>query len=208
MILKRTFPIPSKSLLTDEEIGLSYWPSPADTLVPALLRHIRGRSYAEPCAGNGKLIKNLMPYAKCVWASDVYPRHHRISERCALTLSVAEIGTSLLVTNPPFNSRFLYPFIDHVIHEGFTTWLFLPMDFALRVTSAFVMPFCERIVAVGPVKFIEDSSSKGETTFAWFKFVPRKSRTIFESLEARFNSTKVPERLKIRANRSYYLYCI
>jgi hypothetical protein len=182
--------------LSDDEVQDSYWPSPAEVITPGLVKHIKGLRYAEVCAGNGKLIRHLQPYAKCVWASDVYSRHGKVVERCALSLTAAEMRTRLVITNPPFSSKFLYRFLDHCIEECLTTWLFLPMDFGLRVTSAFVMPFCERIVAIGPVRFIEDSPSKGETNFAWFKFVPRKTRTIFEAIPPRFNSSKVPDRLK------------
>lgn len=202
MIRKRTnLPklSPSNEPLTQQEIEESFWPSPAGLIVPSFLRHVSGMRYAEVCAGNGKLIKHLQDHASCVWASDIYPRHARVLERNALTLTKEEMNAQCAITNPPFSSKFVYPLIDHFIHIGLPLWLFLPLEFSTRATSALVLPFCSHILAVGPVKFIEDSLYKGETQFAWYRFGSHRTKTIFEGLETRYNSRKVPLRLKERA---------
>lgn len=195
-ILRRTSS-PFVEPLSEDEVNESYWPSPAEVVVPKLVRHIRACRYAEPCAGNGKLIGHLQDIASCVWASDLCPRHRKIVERSAFSLQPCDVGTDLIITNPPFNAKFIYPFIDHVVHNGFVAWLFLPSDFAFRDRSGYVMPYCERMVAVGQVRFIEDSPSKGETNFAWFKFTPHKHKNpVFEYRTPTINSKVVPDRLK------------
>jgi len=183
---------------SNDDIKRSYWPTPYEALPVKLRRHLWQICYAEICAGDGRLISHLETFckARCVFASDINPRTSQIFARNAFSLTKEDIGCSTVVTNPPYGRAFLYHFIDHLLGQGITSWLLLPADFAYRVSSAYVMPYCSRIVAVGPIRFLDCYDSAGEKQYGWFKFTEQRGETKFECLEARFNSRYVPDRLK------------
>jgi hypothetical protein len=185
-------------LLDADEVQASYWPSVADVLTPKLYNHVGNHRYVEPCAGNGALIRLLSSWrAKCTYACDVNPREDWIESRDALTLDRSDLGNAqLVVTNPPFNSGFVYNFLDRYIPFGLPVWLLLPVDFGCRQTSGFVMPYCERMVVIGQIGWFI-GSSKGYRQFAWYKFTDVKyNQCVFEWLDPTQGSSRVPDRFK------------
>ena len=55
-----------------ERIPRDFYPTPA-AAVPPLIRHLRGvRSFAEPCCGDGALVRHLESFGlRCVYADDI-----------------------------------------------------------------------------------------------------------------------------------------
>ena len=89
-------------------------------------------------------------------------------------------GANLIITNPPWSRDILHDLI-----MGFSkiapTWLLFDADWAFTKQSRFYMAYCQMIVAVGRVKWIEGSKNTGKDNCAWYLFGgnPLTGQTIF-----------------------------
>jgi hypothetical protein len=140
-------------------------------------------SFAEPCCGNGSLIKHIESLTDggvvCFYAGDISPDQDCISvggaklpteKKDALTLTYGDIcSCDLIVTNSPFKWDTLQPMLDH-LPKLKPTWLLLPFGYAANKRMAPYMKICRKVQPIGRVKWIEDSAASSTDDYMWALF--------------------------------------
>lgn len=163
------------------KVEKDYYPTTDPRAVEPLVPFIRGKTYAEPCYGNGDLEDLLMEVAICKWRSDVRETVGSSKVLDAMSLAKGDLdGIDLIVTNPPFTKTVLMPMLAHFITLK-PTWLLLPADYAYNVYFGDAMRKCAKMVSVGRLKWIKDSKHTSVDNFCWY-FWPQHSthqQTIF-----------------------------
>ena len=138
---------------------------------PKLVEFIRGKSYAEPCYGEGDLEDLLMDVATCRWRSDIRETVGCSKVVDAMCLSKEDIARcDYIITNPPFSRDVLLPLIDHFVSLK-PTWLLLPADYMHNVYFGEYMAKCRRVISVGRLKWFKDSKHTSTDNFAWYFWV-------------------------------------
>jgi hypothetical protein len=139
--------------------------TPAPAVLP-LIPHLRGiQTFAEPCAGEGKLVAALQAHGlTCTFSDDIENGFDATSD-----LKHVFAKFDAIITNPPWTREILHQMI-----VGFQsiapTWLLFDADW---VHTRQALPFldqCSHIVSVGRVKWIEDSKFTGKDNAAWHRF--------------------------------------
>lgn len=145
-----------------------FYPTPHEAVLP-LLAHLAPRTrFAEPCAGDGALIDHLTAAGHvCAWGSDILPQRDDI-----FITDFADIGSAnadCFITNPPWDRSLLREIIVH-LSDMAPTWLLFDADWVHTRQAAPFLPRLRRIVSVGRVKWIPDSSFTGKDNCAWHLF--------------------------------------
>lgn len=150
-------------------------PKAVDKLVP----HVLGKTFAEPCAGNGDLCQSLEDKGlKCLWESDI--REETYSKTMdALDLNKGHLaGIDLIITNPPFSWGMLQPLLEHLPTLR-PTWLLLPSSFMHTVRTRPYMKKCSKVISIGRMFWVfsegKASGVRGKEDFCWYLFGPRES---------------------------------
>jgi hypothetical protein len=143
-----------------------FYPTPRAAVVP-LIPHLRGiRNFAEPCAGDGALIRHLEEFGlSCVFAGDIR------NGQDALALD-SYGAADAIITNPPWSREVLHGLVTH-FQSIAPTWLLLDADWKQTRQAAPFLPHCSDIVAIGRVKWIEGSKFTGKDNACWYKFDSR-----------------------------------
>lgn len=151
-----------------ERIPRDFYPTPFEAVKP-LLGHLgHNIRFAEPCAGDGRLVDHLKAAGHvCAAAYDIEPRRADIAQHDALDRLVGNIDC--FITNPPWVRAVLHPLITHLSRQA-PTWLLFDADWMHTRQSAPFMPMCQKIVSVGRGKWIEDSPFTGKDNCAWYLF--------------------------------------
>lgn len=147
--------------------------TPIEAVEP-LINHLPySFDYIEPCAGDGRLVKHLDKLtnssAECVFASDIEPQHHSVYQLDALKADFGDVMVNFVITNPPWDRKFLHPFIEKYMQIA-PTWLLFDADWMHTKQSAMLMTYCSKVVSVGRVKWIEGSKSVGKDNVCWYLF--------------------------------------
>ncbi len=149
-----------------------YYPTPLAAVEP-LIDHLPYGvfTYVEPCAGDGRLVNHISELTQgsgvCVSKSDIEPKADHIAQHDALSL--LGYGSDFCITNPPWDRKFLHPFIEWYTTQ-MPTWLLFDADWMHTKQSAVYMTYCKRVVSVGRVKWIEGSKSVGKDNCCWYLF--------------------------------------
>jgi hypothetical protein len=148
-----------------------FYPTPRAAVVP-LIPYLRGsgiRTFAEPCAGDGALVRHLESFGlRCVYAGDIS------SGQDALALDHYGAADAI-IANPPYTRELMHRLIAH-FQRILPTWLLLDSDWACTRQAAPFLPCCSDIVAIGRVKWIEGSKHTGKDNHAWCRFDIRHKR--------------------------------
>ena len=152
-----------------------FYPTPRAAVVP-LIPYLRGsgiRTFAEPCAGDGALVRHLKSFdLRCVFAGDIR------DDQDALALD-SYGKADAIITNPPWSRDVLHRLIEHFQNIG-PTWLLLDFDWAQTKQAAPFLPHCSDIVAIGRVKWIEGSKHTGKDNAGWHRFdIRHKAGPVF-----------------------------
>jgi len=148
-----------------------YYPTPF-AVVPPLIPHLRGvQTFAEPCAGEGDLVRHLEEFGlACVYSGDI------CSGQDAFALSHYS-GADVGITNPPLSRETCKPYTCGLLHdliEHFLsiapTWLLIHFDWSATRQAAKYLPHCSDIVVLPRLKWIRDSMHTGKDSHAWFRF--------------------------------------
>lgn len=132
----------------------------------ALEPFVGGLYFAEPCAGDGHLIRLLEERGlTCVWASDIKQGVDALS----ISISIKNSGADAIITNPPWTREILHAMILH-FQSIAPTWLLFDADWAHTKQAAPFLDQCSHIVAVGRLKWIPDSPHTGKDNCAWYRF--------------------------------------
>jgi hypothetical protein len=149
------------------------YPTPISA-IHSLLPHLpEGVYFDEPCAGDGALVGHLESVGHVLAsASDIHPMADVIIKRDAL--DIKQCQGDMFITNPPWPepNRRGDPALRILMHLSALapTWLLLPADFAYNAYFSAVADRCQKIVAVGRVKWIPDSKYSGKDNAAWYLF--------------------------------------
>ena len=158
---------------TFTRVERDYYPTPLAAVEP-LIDHLpyEDFTYVEPCAGDGRLVNHINELtegsALCMYKSDIEPQDKGIKEANALSLLFYD-SVDFCITNPPWDRKFLHPFIEWYGIQ-MPTWLLFDADWMHTKQSADYMPFCKKVVSVGRVKWIEGSKSVGKDNCCWYLF--------------------------------------
>lgn len=164
-----------------ERKKLDFYPTPEEAIFP-LLPHLPPKStFCEPCAGDGALIRHLTKFGfKCVSAFDVEPQVDGIAQYDASFMEKIHTNNAdYIITNPPWDRWILHQIIERSVFIA-PTWLLFDADWMHTRRAARLINFCDMIVSVGRVKWIEGSASAGKDNVCWYRFSPgHTGRTIF-----------------------------
>jgi hypothetical protein len=153
------------------------YPTPAKAVCP-LLPHVKeGRTFIEPCAGTGQLTKHLAE------AGLIPLRSYDISQGYDARVIEYPHDAEFFITNPPWTRQLLHPIIVNLKRQK-PTWLLFDADWAHMIQAAPCLSFCRKIVSVGRVKWIENSSSTGRDNAAWYLFENEPAAATFYGREA------------------------
>jgi len=160
-------------------IARDYYPTPVNAVLPLLPHLTEGTKFAEPCAGDSRLVKHLESFGhKCVMAIDIEPQDESVDQLDIFDLQWTS-GADMFITNPPWDRKILHPLIIH-LSDIAPTWLLFDADWVHTKQSAEYMPRLKKIVSIGRVKWIEDSKMTGKDNCAWHLFdVNNKEETKF-----------------------------
>jgi hypothetical protein len=129
-----------------------------------LIPHLSGiRTFAEPCAGDGALVRHLEAFdLRCVYSGDIRTGQD--------ALALDHYGAAdAIITNPPWSRDVLHGLITHFQNIA-PTWLLLDADWKETRQAAPFLPHCSDIVPIGRVKWIEGSKHTGKDNTCWYLF--------------------------------------
>lgn len=151
--------------------------TPYEAVLP-LLPHLPPNTlFIEPCAGDGRLIRHLERHGhRCIDAFDIAPDHEEIDQADALR-EIATAGDAC-VTNPPWTRPILHGLIEHW-RVQMPTWFLFDAEWMHTKQSTPHMRYCQRIVSVGRLKWIEGSKMTGKDSCCWYLFGRRETTPIF-----------------------------
>jgi len=157
---------------------LDLYSTPEDAVLP-LLKHLdKVTYYAEPCAGDGALIKILQKHGhKCVAAYDVEPRHKIVKQLDATFLKKEDLNrANVIITNPPWGREVLHQIIERSFFLA-PTWLLFDADWMHTRQAIPYLTRCKKIVSVGRVKWFGNTA--GKDNCCWYLFEDCPTETIF-----------------------------
>lgn len=130
-------------------------------------------TFAEPCAGDGRLIDHLrLIGGTCHEAIDINPGRGDIQQGNALRWSPRRRimrPTGFIITNPPWTRDILHKLIAYW-SMSCPTWLLFDADWMHTKQAAPYLGRCKKVVSVGRVKWIENSKHTGKDNCAWYLF--------------------------------------
>jgi hypothetical protein len=145
-----------------------FYPTPYEAVVPLLPHLVERTFFHEPCCGNGQLIGHLEAHGhRCLGSSDIEPHPCVGFKQDAMTLTHC-LGI-VFITNPPWLWSVLNPMITHLSTLA-PTWLLLNADQMHNKRMGPHLRRCTKIVSIGRVKWMPDSTSTGMENSAWFLF--------------------------------------
>jgi hypothetical protein len=131
--------------------------------VGPLLDHLAPRTrYIEPCAGEGRLIEHLKR------AGHTCVSYHDLPDD-ARTKRYDGAGVDVFITNPPWRRDVLHPIVVN-LSDQLPTWLLIDAAWMHTRQAAPFMPRLRKIISVGRVRWIPDSSFTGKDDCAWHLF--------------------------------------
>ena len=142
-----------------------FYPTPKAAVLPLIpfLRASRIRTFAEPCAGDGDLVRHLEEFGlRCAYQGEIS------SGQDALALDHYGAADAI-ITNPPWSRDVLHGLITHFQNIA-PTWLLLDADWKETRQAAPFLPHCSDIVPIGRVKWIEGSKHTGKDNTCWYLF--------------------------------------
>jgi len=152
-----------------ERVERDYYPTPYEAVRP-LIERIEPCRFAEPCAGDGRLISHLETHGfKCAWASDIEPKDGRVFELDAMDLSDLKMT---IITNPPWDRKILHAMIEQFVDIAapHSAWLLFDADWVYTKQSQQYHKWLRHIIPVGRVKWIEGSNNTGKDNCSWYCF--------------------------------------
>jgi hypothetical protein len=144
-----------------------FWATPLKPVLP-LIPHLHNvRTFAEPCCGEGDLIRHLESFGlRCAYAGDI--------ARGQDALARDDYGDiDAVITNPPWghdgDRTLLHALIRH-FQAIAPTWLIFQADWAHTLRAAPYLEHCSDIVPVGRVRWVAGTKHCGMENVAWYRF--------------------------------------
>lgn len=163
-----------------ERVERDFYPTPRTAVLPLIPHLERGAFIAEPCAGDGALVRHLNSFGwRVAYAFDINPQHDGIEQADALTHSIDLTVCDAVVTNPPWDRRILHPMIENFSDQT-QTWLLFDADWLHTKQSVPFLPRLRKVVSVGRVKWIPDSKMTGKDNCCWYLFDKPRDNNVIE----------------------------
>jgi hypothetical protein len=146
-----------------ERRGRDFYPTPRSAVLP-LIPYLNGvRRFAEPCSGDGRLVRHLESFGlRCVYSGDIATGQDALARD--------DYGDpDKNITNPPFAHPLLHQLIFHFVKIA-PTWLLLPTDFESNKRDAPFLAMCTDAIPIGRVRWFEDTKQSSKDNFGWFHF--------------------------------------
>src|SRR4051812_16229109 len=133
------------------------YPTPIEAVLP-LIPHLRGvRNFAEPCAGDGALIRHLESFGLCcTYTGDIATGQD--------ALACDNFGRVPIITNPPWRRDQLHALIGHSMRCAPFCWLLFDANWANTLQSRDLIQHSSPILPIGRVRWIPGSPSMERTT--------------------------------------------
>ena len=143
-----------------------FYPTPRAAVLP-LIPYLRAiKTFAEPCAGDGDLVRHLEGFGlRCTYQGDIRTGQDALERDHYGAIDA-------IITNPPYSRDVLHKLIPH-FQSISLTWLLLPADFASTLQAVPFLGHCSDIVTIGRVKWFEHSKYTSKDNFAWYRFNAR-----------------------------------
>lgn len=141
-----------------------FYPTPVEAVAPLIphLRRERIVTFAEPCCGDGALIRYLEGYGLvCRYQGD------RTAGQDALEI---ERFDDPVITNPPWNRTDMHGLISHFLRTTNVTWLLFDAAWAHTKQSRELILSCTHILPIGRLKWIPGSRDIAMDDAAWYRF--------------------------------------
>lgn len=154
--------------------------------------------FAEVCAGDGRLANYVeaRSHGQAAWMTDLDPAgarntadevfggHQRtdVKQMNALDITADDLDLiDMVITNPPWERNKKNDYILHRLIEHFggmiQTWFLFDADWAHTVQAQpYLDRYCSRIVSVGRVKWMPNTTMTGKDNAAWYEFRPGHTR--------------------------------
>jgi hypothetical protein len=145
-----------------------FYPTPLEA-VPPLIPYLRGiRTFAEPCAGEGDLIRHLESFGlRCVDSGDISTGQDALARD--------HYDADAIITNPPYKRAVGRKLVRHFTTLSTPAWLLLRQGVASTIWMSPLLRHCSDIVAVPRLKLIKGTKSSGTEDHAWYRFDSRHS---------------------------------
>lgn len=148
--------------------------TPFEATVPLVPFLTPGSTFIEPCAGDGRLVRHLERHGLiCVGSFDKEPDSLFVRHGDALVDDLP--ACDVVVTNFPWTRELMHPLIDRMMRHA-PTWCIHDSDWAhtvykrLPITVPDLMKHCSHILAIGRVRWIDDTTKKGKDNVCWYRF--------------------------------------
>ena len=147
--------------------------TPIEAVFP-LVSHLPQENfvYAEPCAGDGRLLNHISTLTKSraqpSIVTDIDPQSPNVTHMDALDVKLTK-DTDIVITNPPWTRQLLHPMIEHFAHQA-PTWFLFDADWMHTKQAIPYLEYCRKIVSIGRVKWIEESTGSGKDNSCWYLF--------------------------------------
>ena len=149
-----------------------FYPTPIEAVRPLIPHLPDSFTYAEPCAGDARLAIHIDTLtdsnAIATWLSDIEPQDDGVEKIDALEV-VVPYNTEFIITNPPWDRKLLHPMIEHFATQR-PTWLLFDANWMFTRQAIPYLKYCEKIVTIGRVKWIEGSTKAGKDDSCWYLF--------------------------------------
>jgi hypothetical protein len=155
--------------------------TPASAVRPLLPWLAPGTVFAEPCAADGGLVRQLQAAGhRCAHAADVVPLAPGIAARDALDggLGAALGAATHIITNPPWTRALLHAMIDAFARLR-PTWLLFDADWVHTAQSRPFRAWLRIIVFTGRHRWMPGTTMDGKENASWHLFDPAGARCRF-----------------------------
>jgi hypothetical protein len=146
-----------------KRVPRDFYPTPFKA-VPPLIPYLRGvRTFAEPCAGDGALVRHLEGVGlRCAYAGDIATGQDAFARD-------SYGAADAIITNPPYIRELMHRLIKHFQRIA-PTWLLIDYDWAATKQAAPFLLHCSDIVILPRLKWIAGSNNTGKDNHAWYRF--------------------------------------
>lgn len=182
-VLRSLLEKPSKTIKVTTKVGRwdnftkfekreqDYWPTPQSAVVPLLPFIDTIRMFAEPCVGEGHIVRWLEnDQRKATWTSD--------AEVDARTHQYPTNTFEAFITNPPWSRPVMHEIIENLRRQK-TTWMLIDADWMHTKQAIEYLKYCRTIISIGRVQWVPNSTSTGTRNCCWYEFGKLESPTVF-----------------------------